>query len=421
MTDLFTEDFSALNNDQRHSAIEAFAQAQPNESNRHDFKVKWTNEAVNDVAAFANTFGGLLIIGVQKGQSDPVARPVGVPSNSELTTGIASAISTNISPTPSYDIMECNKPREPNTRFCVIRVRSDFRLYLVTRKDSPPVFVRDADRTVRANAGQLRHLIDRERQSVLGAPALLHHRAHELLESMPIGLGYNAWPRGNWTRSDTYLKLIVVPAETKIVPLDWKDETAFNHSIHRSYRRIIDTVNAVPPVAGRAANRSADYYEYRWYHLNLGYEQRWRITNLLEVAHATQIKDDGQWSLMDVVAYVILLMKITAERWKSLNYYGDGLLFAELSTDTLPLRQGRAGEFSGLFNPAGGAFAIGPESVVVDPEPRQTASGNVTLSFAGMHGDLPRRVTAIMNSLLRSLGHSVVWEKFEDDMRAIIR
>src|SRR5260370_37715527 len=81
--DLFTADFGSLSNDLRYAAIASLAQAQPMESNRHDFKTVWTNDAIKDVAAFANTFGGLLVIGVEKNQSDHTARAAGIQSNSE--------------------------------------------------------------------------------------------------------------------------------------------------------------------------------------------------------------------------------------------------------------------------------------------------------------------------------------------------
>ena len=96
----------------RYAATASLAQAQPTESNRHDFKTVWTNDAIKDVAAFANTFGDLLVIGVEKNQSDHTARVAGVQSKSELTTGIASAIATKISPTPPYNIMECHDPTD---------------------------------------------------------------------------------------------------------------------------------------------------------------------------------------------------------------------------------------------------------------------------------------------------------------------
>src|SRR5947209_14512704 len=125
MVDLFTVDFNTLNNDHKYSAIAEFSKAQPNESNRHDFKLIWTDESIKHVAGFANTFGGILIIGVGKGQTDPEPTLTGVSSAAELTTKIASAIATNISPSPSYDIMECHAPGEVSKRFCVVRIRSD--------------------------------------------------------------------------------------------------------------------------------------------------------------------------------------------------------------------------------------------------------------------------------------------------------
>jgi len=53
MIDLFTAQLTSLSNDRLYSAIVDFAAAQPNESNRHDFKLIWTNDALKDAAAFA--------------------------------------------------------------------------------------------------------------------------------------------------------------------------------------------------------------------------------------------------------------------------------------------------------------------------------------------------------------------------------
>jgi len=422
MTDLFTDDFESLSNDQRYSAIADFTGAQPNESNRHDFKVIWANDALKDVAAFANTFGGLLIIGVEKNQKDAIAKVIGVSSNSELTTGIASAIATNISPTPSYDVMECYKPGETNCRFCVIRVRSDSRLYLVTKKDISPAWVRNADQTVRADAAQLRGLIDRERQSIGNLPdSWVYQRAEDLLKDMPISINYVDWPTGQHGTSQTWLKLALIPTQRKGFSLDGRDEESFVRLIYGSYRRIQGTLSSQSAI--ETEHRSADYYEYRWYHKNIDYEGRWRITNKLDVAHATQLKEKGDqgWSLMDVVSYVALLLRIGGQWWRSHSYYGDGILFAKLTVQDTPILRGRSGQFQGSFNPAGGEFAISPDSLHLNAQQTAFSQANVAVNFARMREDLPRTVTDLMNGLLRSLGHSVLRAEFEADMRKIFR
>jgi hypothetical protein len=358
---------------------------------------------------------------VEKNQSDPEAKVVGVTSNSELMTGIASAIATNISPTPSYDITECYKTGEANKRFCVVRVRSDSTLYLVTKKDiSSPVWVRNADQTVRADAAQLRRMIDRERVSARDVHGSLLDRAHKLFEDMVIGRSYAAelanWPTGNWTRSETYFKVTLIPTESKNTTLDAHDERRFARLILDHYRRVASTLGQA---SRDAPNRSADYYEYRWYHKNLDYEARWRVTSKLEIAHATQIVEDNQWSLVDVVFYTMLLLKIGAKWWESLNYFGDGVLCTELNVSDLQLRRGSSGQFLKLFGPAQGDFGIRGETVIVHAQQRQEAKADVRVNFSTMRENLPHTVTSLMNTLLRSLGHSVLWAEFEDDMRVL--
>jgi uncharacterized tellurite resistance protein B-like protein len=423
MIDLFTADFNSLTNDDRYSAVVDFAKAQPTESNRHDFKLVWNNDTLKDVAAFANTFGGILIIGVEKNQSDTQAKVIGVTSTSELMTGIASSIATNISPTPFYDIMECYKPDETNKRFCVVRIRSDATLYLVTKKDISPAWVRNADQTVRADAAQLRRLIERERQLVESTNEILLDRASKVLEEMVIGYSYAAelqnWTAGSWKRSDAYFKLALIPKERRWMPLDVRQEHKFVTLIHEHYRRVRSNLGGAIPVANDAQNRSADFYEYRWYHKNLDYEGRWRITEHLDFAHATQVKDDNSWSLLDIVVYTILLLRVAGKWWKTFNYFGDGILFADLSVGTLQPMRGKSGQFLKLFGPGEGDFAMRADVLMVHPQQRTESQAYIGVNSATIIDNIPLIVTSLMNPLLRSLGHAVLWAEFEDNVRVI--
>jgi len=420
MTDLFTVQFSSIIPEQLYAGIADFAQSQPNESNRHDFKAVWTADTVKDVAGFANTFGGLLIIGVEKGQKDPQPALVGVPSALELTTGIASSIASNISPTPSYDIAECHKPGDPKRKFCVVRVRGDSNLHLVTKKGMQAVWVRNADQTIPADASQLRGLIDRERQIAGDINDALTTRGEAILEDMVIGQNYlddPNWTAGRWEPSQTFFKLALIPSEPRQVRLDLGDEEKFTALIQASYRRLTSNLGRV---ARDARERNADFYEYRWYHNNLDYEGRWRVTNRLEIAHATQIKDGDGWSLTDVVMYAVLLLRIGATWWRAWNYFGDGILLAELNVPELWLRQGKAGQFIPLFNPAGGDRAMGPQDLVVHQRQRDQAKSSIVVNSATILNNIPEVVTSIMNPLLRSLGHGVSWKEFENGVRIIV-
>lgn len=364
-----------------------------------------------------------MIIGVEKNQSHSEAKVIGVTSTSELTTGIASSIATNISPTPSYDIMECHKPGEINKRFCVVRIRSDSTLYLVTKKDiSSPAFVRNADQTVRADAAQLRRMIDRERQSVENLDDFLLSHARQILEDMIIGENYADnvnWTSTGWQRSETYFKLALVPEERKWMALDVREEDKLNRLIQEHYRRVQSNLSGVTPVARDAPNRSADFYEYRWYHKNLAYEGRWRISNRFDLAHATQIRHDSQWSLLDVVIYTILLLRIGAKWWKSFGYFGNGILLADLRVNQLQLARGSSGQFLKLFGPAEGDFGMRSDVLMVHQHQRTESTAYVHINAATIRENIPAIVTSLMNPLLRSLGHAVLWAEFKENVRVI--
>src|SRR5258707_11012897 len=326
MIDLFTADFERLQNDDLYNAIAEFARVSPNESNRHDFKSVWGNDTIQDVAAFANTFGGLLFIGIEKGQNDIHATLTGVASTSELTTGIAAAISTNICPTPVYNIAECYKPGETGKRFCIVRIRNSSIISLVTKKGLSPVWLRDADRTIKADAAQLRRMIDRERESASNVHDSRYTSARETLDQIIIGYDYLPdpnWTLGKWQRSQTFFKLALVPNGDMLLRLDRRAEGKFSNLIHTYYRRIGSTLSGTNPPAQDAEERASNFYEYRWYHKNIKYENRWRITDRLVVAHATQVWNEQEWRLADVVIYTLLLLKIGSKWWESVKYFGD--------------------------------------------------------------------------------------------------
>src|SRR5438128_7718417 len=112
--DLIKDDLGKVSGTDLYFAVESFTGVQAAPSDRAqegyqlDFKEQWGDGALQTVAAFANTFGGLLLIGFSEsgGRADKI---VGVPvaAGKEIKTAIASAIASNVSPTPAYEIFEC--------------------------------------------------------------------------------------------------------------------------------------------------------------------------------------------------------------------------------------------------------------------------------------------------------------------------
>src|SRR5947209_16849501 len=108
--DLYKDDLFGIADPDIYSAVEAFTRVafpptdRTQEGYLLDFKANWSDSALKTVAAFANTFGGILIVGVSEsgGRADALVGIIA--GRQELKTSIASGIASNISPTPPYEI-----------------------------------------------------------------------------------------------------------------------------------------------------------------------------------------------------------------------------------------------------------------------------------------------------------------------------
>jgi len=87
----------------------------------------------------------------------------------------------------------------------------------------------------------------------------------------------------------------------------------------------------------------------------------------------------------------------------------------------VPLARGKAGEFAERFNPLGGPYRLREDVLLEYSNPKPISSASVPVNFAKMRDDVPVVVTSLMNELLRSLGHSVVWKEFAENVEIIVK
>jgi Putative DNA-binding domain len=427
--DLFTDDLGALGNDELYAAIQELTNVQPNEGWRLDYTEQWDDSALKNIAGFAHSFGGLLIVGVRKTKRDVAPEMSGTESTFEYKTRIASAIAANLSPVPSYSIFECHKPGAPTKRFCVVRVRESKALHLITKKDLYPVsvYIRNEDEVRPADAVQLRMLIERERD----APSLsqnLEVRANHLQVSKSIRCGYkdtdsDAWHMSPYQDSPTHLKLEMIPAESIQLELERSHEVSMVRLVSELYPRVHNTV--LEGAASRAEVRAASSYEYLWYHKKLDQERRWRIMSTGEIGHATQVKYQAAgatqwWSLVDVAVYLILFVRLSKKWWESIGYLGGGYLYAQFNVPGLTLLRHSDGYFTGTFdvsNRPGHAVyrpSIRKDAILASPSPGTGADAVATVNYFTVEEKLPRLVTSVLNQLLRPLGFAVVWDLLQE-------
>jgi len=439
-SDLLTSDLSPLSNDDLYAVVESFVRAQPSEGWQVEYTVQWEPSALKDVAALANTFGGVLIVGVKKEKTDPIATLVGVASDSEYKTGIASSIATNLVPIPPYSIFECVMPEVPSKRVCVVRVRESRVLHLITSKDSAyqrkPVFVRNEDVSEPASASQLRWLIERQQN----APTLgtrVSERGSNLRHVMLVGSGYQRPDDGDWNysarqTSTTFLKLGMIAMDAPPIWLEESHERWLESTVSRVYPGFSGVLSSGAAV--QAEVRGADFYERAVYHKNLNYESKWRVTRDGDIGHATQmtcgsVGPKGEWSVVDLATYIVLFMRLATAWWAFNSYFGNGHLFAQLNVPGLEV----------LRHPKDGYFIMGFDAAA-SPRPSihkpslekhaircavQPSSGTAIAECdVSCFGDESSRVTvvsSILNQLLRSLGHGADLKALRDHVDRLLQ
>jgi hypothetical protein len=442
---LFTDNLEALKNDELFAAIAELANDQPNEGWRHEFIEKWDDSSLKEVAAFANTFGGLLIVGVKKGPKDIACELLGVESATEYKTRIASAIAANISPVPSYSVFECHKPELPARKLCVVRIRAGKALHLITKKEIAPLYVRNEDEARPANADQIRRLIDRERD----APVVLekmNQRATNMLVNLFVNQGYQdknsrTWQLSPSQPSRTFLRLAMIPGEETGLELEKSQEDRLQNLVRGLYRRVGQTV--IPDVAGEAHGRSTSHYEYIWYHKNIDYENRWRITAMGDIGHATQMKspslatEKACWSVVDLADYIILFARLNMKWWEYIGYLGEGQLHVHLHVPDLDVRRSPDGHFTGAFDPKyhPGVSVLDPkyvpepdihrlsipsDAILLSPSAVDVGGATIHTSYFTESESLPRLTTSVLNQLLRSLGHVVIWDRLQRSIERLV-
>ena len=427
--DLFNADLEGQSNDDRYAALAEFAATLPSEGWRHDYTASWDDDSgLTKVAAFANSFGGILIIGVRKSKTDPTCQLIGVASSAEYKTKIASSIAGNISPTPSYEIFECHPPNDPSLRFCIVRVRSTKALHLITKKGLQPVYIRNEDEARPANAAQLRALIERERVAPANAVHLVD-RASVIRDALNLRCKYKDPSSDRWFLSasesvPTFLKLELIPSQPFQWPLDQSREEFFRRLVLRCFPRLAETQGGV---ATSTESRGADYYQYVWYHKSIDYEGRWHITEEGEIGMGTAMESStlaGEWSIVDLALHVIAFAQMSLIWWRTNGYFGDGRVFAQLNVNHLQVAQTSAGgSFNHLVNlkyPRLRSATLPSQSVLLGTSIRTSANAEIAWDYFAATDSLPRLVALLMNQLLRGLGHSADWHSLEASLRELV-
>lgn len=416
--DLYKIDLQRAPSAELYASVEAFTgtnlplDERPREGYLLDFKQEWSDRALQTVAAFANTFGGILIIGVSENEASPEAI-VGVDCPGELKIRLASSIASNITPCPIFEIGECSLPNEPARKMCVIRVRETSEMCLITKKgERNPAYVRIEDQSLPADAAQLRDLIQRK-----GTTGEIESRLREQRERWLNDLFVTeAGPIAGQRLRTTFMRASVSPVEHPRIEIDIAVERKFYDLVNE----IFGGLDALD-FEIRLGPRSEGTFRMSRLDRANDFERLWSFNSSGDVAFATQISwagGEGEtfWSLADQVQDLGNLIATARGFWKTSGYYGRAILQVQMNVHGLDLLFGPQG-FQGMFYhfcPPVARDAIAVREYYSEAE--QT-SAEADFSYAD---DVPYLLARTINQLLRYLGHAADLDRLQRSVSAII-
>jgi len=396
----------------------------PREGYLLDYKEDVSDRFLRSVAAFANTFGGLLIVGVTEKDGRP-GTLAGVSVQGEWKTKIASMIAANLFPCPQFEIAECALPTDAGRKLSVVRVQETPEICLLAKKGEPhPVYVRNEDQSVPADASQLRALLDRKSKNKTPA-AEIESRLVPIRNRLSVTVGAGTSPR---TRSETYFRLIVCPYAHRPMPLDLAAERKFSEITSAPLLPGLQTL--VDHKEGTVEfSRWRDWYEMRFLDKAHDYERSWQVFTSGEIGFVTQVRwpvtgSDTLWSLYDIALDISNLAKVARQFWAYTGYFGAFRLDADLQVRGLKLQMNSQGFGPLFYERLQGSlfFPLDRTAIPVTTGNSQTsAQAQADFTYPDLQQSLSEAIGIILNQLLRCMGCSADLEKLRRTLSHITR
>jgi hypothetical protein len=414
---LFVDDLTSVTPADLQRAIVQLAKSGVEEKFRLDFKQKWDAEnQCPDVAALANSYGGLLVIGAT---DDRQHFPGTIaPKNSDLKTQISSQIATRISPVPQFEVHTCPAPDDRNNLLAVIRVSPQPQIHMYLKGDKP-VYVRNEDGTMPARAPQLQALLDRVRtaetagSSRTDALAAVARDWFVTKAKNPTDRNANKQARDNRVRSETVLMIGIMPERPIGLTLDVTLEDRFKELIHEIYPSLRQRASVdLGTLVVEGEDRAGSWFRFHHLDVDRNHEIIWALNSdgliqcTCEVADRLAGVDEDLWSITDLFVSLNSTLRLAHDFWTSVAFFGSGQLAARLRVSKLTTFANN-GEYPSLFY---GTFTAIPQIAA------RPTYGNYPVSQAGTQISISyddrasrRRTTLVSfgNQLLRDLRFSV--------------
>ena len=231
-------------------AIKAPIGQRPPEGLRIDYKLMEPTDLSDTVAAFANTFGGLLFIGVESHRTKynfPISLPGETFVGGDIKARIAGKILSQVTPRPEFSVGVAPLPSPSDRAVVVVRVVAGvWPPYEFSASNTVRIPVRIADTTRQATLREIEQLIQRR----ASYSQTTDERLSTVNETKPLNPAFIGTDQGNGPQSfpaQAYQTWIVRPR----VPLRLRLDRAFDSAVRSEIEATFNEPgNFYPPVMG---------------------------------------------------------------------------------------------------------------------------------------------------------------------------
>jgi hypothetical protein len=239
-------------------AINAPIEQRPPEGLRIDYKLMEPNDLSDTVAAFANTYGGLIFIGVDSRRTQhnfPISLPGYNFVGGDVKARIAGKILSQVTPRPEFNVGVAPHPTQSGSAVAVVRVAPGvWPPYEFNASNTVRIPVRIADTTRQATLREIEQLIQRR----ASYSQTTDERLGAINETKPLNPAFVGTDQGNGSQSfpaQAHQTWIVRPR----LPLRLRLDRAFDSAVRSGLTAAFNEAgNFYPPLMG------GDSHTVRW-------------------------------------------------------------------------------------------------------------------------------------------------------------
>lgn len=307
-----------LSDIEQFTGIERPENERPKEGVRLDFKKEIPDKIGDTVTAFANTYGGLIILGVKsdkKKQNIPV-EITGISGTEDIKPTIVNKILSTVYPRPPFSVGVAIHDKKPDHVVIVIRVdesRIDLHMYIAGQSNKISVRVEDEDRY--ASLQEIETLFEKKKRFT--SEDFFNRNLSEL---------YVSWRQnGQESRSGNHHKISLIPFDNFGIRLDRNSEQIFYDLIRIKFRKdkSIDT-----------ENRHAEYYQIEARNKESDYHRIWRLYTSGAIEFISQVgkgTPTRQENLGDMLVDTISIIEVYKTFLEGKGFFGKTYLKHEIS------------------------------------------------------------------------------------------